>query len=164
MKQFRYNVAGDGQLVQGQWVELGNDKNGKPNPLRSGRDDDLFWVTEKRHRVGSWALDENDTPYERKPQQDAEEQALIAIEARQQYAPRLIAKISLKITTENVLLAERLTLNPLISSVTVLLQAGSFQDALAAINAQSTAGLSEAAINVLLYADEIIQDAVDNYY
>jgi hypothetical protein len=148
---FSYEVApGTRELIEGRRRERTPENEA-----------DFYWSEDKSIQRGRWALDENDVPQK---YQDAEEQALIAIRARQKYGPDLIAKISLKITNENVLLAERLALNPLISTVTVLLQAGSFQDALSAINAQSTAELSEAAINVLLYADEIIQDAVDNYY
>lgn len=158
MKQFRYDVDNEGRLVQGVWAENGSDE------LKHGRDDDTYWITDKRQRIGHWRLDEDGDPVEYTPEEDAEQKALFEIKARQQYGPDLIAKISLKITSENVTLTERLALNPLISAVTILLQAGSFQDALAAINAQDTTALSDEAVNVLLYADEIIQDAVDTYY
>ena len=94
----------------------------------------------------------------------AEAEALAAIMARQAAAPLIVAKISLKITSEAVTLAERVTLGPLITQITALLQAGSFADAQVVINAYSTDGLSDEAMAVLVFADGLLDDAVAEYY
>lgn len=107
---------------------------------------------------------ENGTFVEYADPDQAEALELGAIMRRQAAAPMVIAKISLKITAEAVTLAERIALSPLVTSITTLLQSGSFYDAWTTINAFPTTGLSQEALNVLVYADSLLDDAISEHY
>ena len=150
---FVYVVGEDGILGEGKNIAIERDAGIPegfvvvPKALRG-----------KKLRIVDGEFVEYDDPAQ------AEAEALAAIMARQAAAPLLIAKIAHKITSEAVTLAERVTLGPLITQITALLQAGSFADAQTVINAFDASGLSEAAFNVLQYADSELDDAIEEYY
>lgn len=161
MRQFRYAVAAGSRLINGQWVELGTDENGDPNPLRSGRENDAFWVTEKRHRIGFWKLDENNNPVEADaPAPPPEALAEIRI-AR---APNIIARISVHMD-ENVSDELQLAYAQLITAVGQFISFGSYQRAKTLVDAEIAGGLAPPSVSAALsFVSDLLAAEIEAYY